>query len=94
VVRINISIKKENKKELILLYFFIHIYIYRFKFFISTSLNKTNRANDIYLFGYVQIAEIFYVLNYSINFFIYCISGTLFRNQLSTALPKSRNSMR
>jgi hypothetical protein len=35
-----------------------------------------------FLLGIFQLAEIFYVLNYSINFFYYSLSGTLFRSQL------------
>ena len=35
-----------------------------------------------YLFALLQICEIFYMLNYAILFYIYCCSGSKFRNQL------------
>ena len=35
-----------------------------------------------YLYAALKIAEIFYLLNYSIYFYIYYLSGSLFRNQL------------
>ena len=35
-----------------------------------------------YLFATLQISEIFYVSNYAISFYLYCISGSKFRNQL------------
>lgn len=53
-----------------------------FLFFYQIAFVEINTLNRNYLFGSVQIAEIFYVLNYGIKFYIYCLSGTLFRNQL------------
>lgn len=34
------------------------------------------------LYSAAEITEIFYILNYSIHFYIYCASGSMFRNQL------------
>jgi hypothetical protein len=38
-----------------------------------------------YLFACVKLTEIVYLLNYGINFFIYCFSGSIFRKQLRYA---------
>ena len=36
-----------------------------------------------YLFSALQICEIIHILNYCLNFYIYCCSSSIFRNQLS-----------
>jgi hypothetical protein len=38
------------------------------------------------LFSILQIAELFNILNYGIHFFVYSISGTLFRSQLKQSI--------
>ena len=52
------------------LYYYDHFY------------NDFDRVWENYLLGAVEITEIFYILNYSMIFYIYCASGSLFRNQL------------
>lgn len=65
------------------LFFLIVIsFCLRFLLFYQIALSEVNLLNRNYLFGAVQIAEIFYVMNYSVKFYIYCLSGTLFRTQL------------
>lgn len=52
-------------------------------FFIELTFNKhTDPSVNTYLFAWVQLTEIFLILNYSINSFFYCLSANLFRNQL------------
>jgi hypothetical protein len=47
-----------------------------------------------YLFAYIQIAEIFYVLSFSINFFLYSLSGSLFREQFKNFFKKSNKKLK
>ncbi len=55
---------------------------YRLIYFTSTELNQQseNSTKDVF-FAIVQLTEIFYILNYTINFYLYCLSGTLFRKK-------------
>jgi len=46
------------------------------------SHNDIDDVMKIYFISSVKIAEVFNVLNYSLNFYIYCFSGSLFRKQL------------
>lgn len=77
---------------LIILTIFIIIKTLKLNRFIYFS-NKNNGISNSYLFSFVQIAEIFYILNYSMNFYSYSLSGSLFRSQLMTKYNKrdSRN---
>jgi hypothetical protein len=56
---------------------------FRFIYFTYSAFNEIDINTENYLFACVQITEIFYILNYSINFYLYCLSGTLFRKQMS-----------
>ena len=47
---------------------------------VELEIIKSTRNNNFFTANY--IAEIFYVLNYGIHFFIYCASGKRFRYQL------------
>ena len=51
-------------------------------FFVSMTLVEIESYHKNDLFSLVQITEIFFILNYSIHFYISCLSGSLFRNQL------------
>ncbi|XP_013381254.1 probable G-protein coupled receptor 139 [Lingula anatina] len=42
-----------------------------------------DRAQSRTYSGIKKITHIFYVMNFAINFFLYCISGTVFRSELS-----------
>ena len=42
--------------------------------------NKLASFNNLH--SILKIVEIFYLLNYSLNFYIYCAAGSVFRNQL------------
>lgn len=44
-----------------------------------------NTIWENYLFACVKLTEILYLLNYGINFFIYCFSGSIFRKQFRYA---------
>lgn len=59
-----------------------------FLFFYEIALNENNLIIKNYLFGTVQYAEIFYLLNYGAKFYIYCLSGSLFRHQLNSTSMK------
>jgi hypothetical protein len=48
-----------------------------------------NEINKNYLFSVVQIAEVFYVLNYCLHFYVYCLTGTKFWNQLKFTSMKN-----
>ena len=50
---------------------------------ITLDIDITIKNN---LFSKVQITELFNVLNYCIHFFLYCLSGSLFRFQLRETL--------
>jgi len=49
-----------------------------------------NETVHNYLYAAVELAEIFYVLHYSMLFFLYCFTGSKFRNQLKY-LSKFKN---
>jgi hypothetical protein len=51
---------------------------------------KGSRIKFIYLNAVLQFCEIFYVLNYVIHFFIYCLSGKNFRMSLKRVLSTKR----
>ena len=54
-------------------------------FYTEIALTKTLENNSVlqnYLFGAVQIAEVFYILNYGLHFYFYCFTGSKFFNQL------------
>ena len=48
----------------------------------ETDLELNSYLHSKYFFGFINIAEIIYILNYSIHFFIYIASGKQFRKQL------------
>ena len=50
-------------------------------FYFGELMNRTPlETNQIY--SVIKISEIFFLINYSINFYIYCLSGSIFRKQL------------
>jgi hypothetical protein len=51
-------------------------------FFYNIAFNNENIELQNYLFGALQLFEIFYVLNYSLKFYVFCLTGSLFRNYL------------
>lgn len=51
-------------------------------YYFELSFYKNEVVVHNLLFSIVEISEIFYILNYSIHFYIYCASGSVFRNQL------------
>ena len=60
-------------------------------FYYSEAIKQQgNFINSKYLFGFINLAEIFYILNYGIHFFLYCASGKKFRHQLKSSFAKTR----
>jgi hypothetical protein len=65
-------------------------------FYHSEAINSTllerhySFSYSKYLFGFINITEIFYVLNYSIHFFLYCASGRQFRKQLKFSIMSGK----
>ena len=56
-------------------------------FFYQIAIIKNLKAVLKYkIFSILNICEIFYVMNFAVNFFIYCLSGKKFRNQLKNTL--------
>ena len=53
-----------------------------FVYFSAIEFYEIEKTTADYLFACVQLTEIVYILNYSINFYLYCLSSTLFRKQL------------
>lgn len=51
-------------------------------YFYKTAFNEIKSSDKNYLFSYLQIAEIFYIFNYSSNFFILLTIGSTFRVML------------
>ncbi len=54
-------------------------------FFYEIAYNKIKAFGKNYLFTALQITEIFYILNYSIYFYINFILGSSFRDQFLSA---------
>ena len=85
---------KKTTKTLILISFsypllcFPHLITWSM-FFTHMALSETSDSSqNTYLFAWVQITEIFLVLNYSVNSFFYCLSSKLFRSQLKNFFTK------
>ena len=62
--------------------YYYYIFI-RFIYFTAIEYYEIEKTTADNLFAFVQLTEIVYILNYSINFYLYCLSGTLFRKQLT-----------
>ena len=53
---------------------------------------ENNALTRNHLFAGLQITEIFYMANYGLHFYIYCMTGTLFRSQLKNySRPAKQN---
>ena len=89
----NQSNSKKMTKTLLLVSF--SYAILNLPYLISWSLFYTQMMASIIeptfknnLFSALQISEMFNILNYGCHFFVYCLSGTLFRNQLKYTLSR------
>lgn len=52
-------------------------------FYFNVNVHKnTTLVTANYMASAVKLTEVFYLLNYGVNFFIYCASGSIFRKQL------------
>lgn len=56
--------------------------IYNYKYIRLISANNDDLSDRTNWYSMIKIAEIFNLLNYSISFYVYCASGSVFRNQL------------
>lgn len=59
-------------------------YLVTWSIFYSSAAfsSEQDLAEQNFLFALSQISEIFYILNYSVKFYVYMASGSVFRNQL------------
>ena len=60
---------------------FITYLIYKSDIIKETTTNDEASVQN-YLFAAVQICQMFYLLNYGLHFYFYCLSGSMFCNQL------------
>ena len=67
----------------------LFFYFYRIKHF---NQHLIKNPTLIYFSGTINLTEIFYVLNFAINFFLYCASGKMFRQQLSESLCSKKKA--
>ncbi len=74
--------KKKLTKMLLLTSFSYAFFNLPHLIFWLMYFRETNAIIRNHLFAGLQITEIFYMGNYGLHFYIYCISGTLFRSQL------------
>jgi hypothetical protein len=49
-----------------------------------------DQTKSLYLIAFINLSEIFYVLNYGIHFFLYCASGKQFRKQFKMTFKKCK----
>lgn len=68
--------------------YLIAYYLYDFRYKIWQPIDLRTRQN---LFGAYRITDALETLNYGINFFLYCFSGSAFRNQFLALLCCRRN---
>lgn len=45
-------------------------------------INRRSQLETNHIYSLIKICEIFFLINYSINFYIYCLSGSVFCKQL------------
>jgi len=57
-------------------------------FYYYTAFEQANESLRNNLFAYVQICEIFYVLNYGLLFYLYSASGSLFKSRINKTISK------
>lgn len=58
--------------------------------FFYRNVNKSiNKVDTYYYHSYLQICEIFYILNYACHFYLYCAAGSSFRLLLKKALGRA-----
>ncbi len=60
--------------------------------FWSLYFSEQNSIRRNYFYSALQISEIFFMLNYGVHFYLYCVAGSFFRNQLKYSLLSLRTS--
>jgi hypothetical protein len=65
-------------------------------YFCNHNFGHIKPVNDDYLFSILKLTEVFYLMNFSVKFFIYCFSGSMFRKNLrsSSRFLRARNTNR
>lgn len=53
-------------------------------FFYNMSFHRLDHVTSNNLFAFLQFSEIFYVLNYGLKFFIFCLTESTFKNKLKS----------
>lgn len=91
IIRRNTS-KGNNSKKITLMLIIISIsftflnmpYLISWSIYYKELLTSSTDTSPTlnYLYSYLKISEIFSLLIYSVNFYLYCASGSLFRSQL------------
>lgn len=82
------STSTKNSTKILMLISFVFIclnlpyLVIWFVFYYQMAFSQVNLETKDYLFALLQICEVFYMLNYSVLFYVYCASGSKFRNQL------------
>ena len=56
-----------------------------FTFFYLVAFDKITEATYSYLLSAVKLFEVLYIFTYSFKFYVFCISGTKFREQLKSS---------
>jgi hypothetical protein len=82
--------RANNPKILTKLIFFISLSyaLLNLPYFIIWCLYYYEESNEDHVqhenkwFIWLKLSEMFYLINYTINFYIYCLTGSVFRNQL------------
>ena len=59
----------------------------------QSTMSENSFIYSKYLFGFINVSEVFYVLNYGIHFFLYCASGRQFRKQLKLSFFTLKKSV-
>lgn len=60
--------------------------------FWSLYFSEQNSIRRNYFYSALQISEIFFMLNYGVHFYLYCVAGSFFRNQLKYSLLSLKTS--
>ena len=66
----------------LLINLFFLLLIYRLIYFTASEFYEIEKSTENIFLASVQLTEIFYIFNFSNTFYLYCLTGTLFRRQL------------
>lgn len=86
--------KQKNSNRILMLISFVFVVLNLpylvawFTFYFVIELNYVERHSEDNIMSALQISEIIHLLNYALLFYVYCASGTRFRNQLKYSRKK------